>query len=101
MNLRPWSTAATMTLLLSGATVVFAQDGGAEGIKRHCNAPKPFREVAQDEIATIAELCTMGDGYSSSGREVTAPTSARGSRQGEELHDSDVARSGRRRQFNR
>ena len=46
MTLHLRSTAATATLLLSGAVLAFAQDGASQRINRDCNEPKPFREVA-------------------------------------------------------
>ena len=46
------AAAAVMLLLLAGASV-FA----AEAQDDVCTGSKPFREVAQDETRTMAELC--------------------------------------------
>jgi hypothetical protein len=48
--------AAVMLLLLAGASV-FAADGMARD--DICTGSKPFREVAQDESRTMAELCAI------------------------------------------
>jgi len=75
MTLHLRSIAATATLLLCGAVLAFAQDGASQRINRDCNEPKPFREVAQDETATIAELCAVPDSEVRD-RRVTAAGSA-------------------------
>jgi hypothetical protein len=49
-------TAAALMLLLSTGARVFAQDDV-------CTGSKPFREVAQDEIHTMAELCAMQEEF--------------------------------------
>ena len=76
MTLHLRSTAATVTLLLSGAISAFAQDDASQRINRDCNEPKPFREVAQDETTTIAELCAVPDGEVRNDRRMTAAGSA-------------------------
>ena len=53
LHLAP-AAAAVMLLLLAGASV-FA----AEAQDDVCTGSKPFREVAQDETRTIAELCAI------------------------------------------
>ena len=53
LHLAP-AAAAVMLLLLAGASV-FA----AEAQDDVCTGSKPFREVAQDETSTIAELCAI------------------------------------------
>jgi hypothetical protein len=55
MNFRRWTITVTVALLFFLPTE--AQSDETEAIVRHCTEPKPFREVAQDEIKTIAELC--------------------------------------------
>ena len=50
------AAAAVMLLLLAGAGV-FAADGMAQDDV--CTGSKPFREVAQDETRTMAELCAI------------------------------------------
>ncbi len=78
MTLHLRSTAATVTLLLSGAISAFAQDDASQRINRDCNEPTPFREVAQDETATIAERCAAPDGDARDDRRVTAAGSVSG-----------------------
>jgi len=53
LHLAP-AAAAVMLLLLAGASV-FA----AEAQDDVCTGSKPFREVAQDETRTMAELCAI------------------------------------------
>jgi hypothetical protein len=56
------ATAATaLTLLLSASASVFAADGIAQDDV--CTGSKPFREVAQDETRTMAELCRMQEEF--------------------------------------
>jgi hypothetical protein len=50
-----FSAAAAAALLLSAAAPAFAIDTDP------CVGPKPYREVAQDEIRTIPELCGLHD----------------------------------------
>ena len=50
--------AAAVMFMLSAATVAFAADTDDDP----CSGAKPFREVAQDEIHTMAELCMMQEG---------------------------------------
>jgi hypothetical protein len=76
MTLQLRGTAVAVMLLLSGAILAFAQDDASQHIKGDCNAPKPFREVAQDETATIAELCAGADSEIREDRRVTAAGSA-------------------------
>ena len=61
MNFRRWTVAVTVALLFFLPTEAVAQsdetEAETEAIVRHCTEPKPFREVAQDEIKIIAELC--------------------------------------------
>jgi hypothetical protein len=54
MKFSPWTAAAAVTLLLSVAEMAVATEDD-----RVCTGSKPFREVAQDEIYTMAELCRM------------------------------------------
>jgi hypothetical protein len=53
--------AATVMLLLSASASVFAADGIAQGDV--CTGSKPFREVAQDETRTMAELCAVQEEF--------------------------------------
>jgi hypothetical protein len=55
LHLAP-AAAAVMLLLLAGPSV-FAADGMAQDDV--CTGSKPFREVAQDETRTMAELCAI------------------------------------------
>jgi len=54
------ATATAAVMLFAGARV-FAADGIAQDDV--CTGSKPFREVAQDEIHTMAELCTMREEF--------------------------------------
>ena len=56
MNLRLPTVAFAVTLVMSAAAV-FAGDAAPEDAA--CTGRAPFREVAQDEIYTFAELCSM------------------------------------------
>ena len=50
------SSLAIVLLSLSGNIAALAEE--ADVTHRHvCDVPKPFREVAEDEIKTTAELC--------------------------------------------
>ena len=55
LHLAP-AAAAVMLLLLAGGSVL-AADGMAQDDV--CTGSKPFREVAQDETRTMAELCAI------------------------------------------
>jgi hypothetical protein len=55
MKFRSWSVAAAAMFMLSAAAGAFTADTD----DNPCSGAKPFREVAQDEIHTMAELCTM------------------------------------------
>ncbi len=59
-HLAPAAAAAAMLLLFAGASV-FAADGIAQDDV--CTGSKPFREVAQDETRTMAELCAMQEEF--------------------------------------
>jgi hypothetical protein len=59
LHLAP-AAAAVMLLLFAGASV-FAADGIAQDDV--CTGSKPFREVAQDETRTMAELCAMREEF--------------------------------------
>jgi hypothetical protein len=54
------AAAAVMLLFFAGASV-FAADGMAQDDV--CTGSKPFREVAQDETRTMAELCMMREEF--------------------------------------
>jgi hypothetical protein len=53
MKRRFWKITIAMSLLASAAVGA----NGAESGAKKCSEAKPFREVAQDETKTIAELC--------------------------------------------
>ena len=53
--------AAAAMLLLSASASVFAADDIAQDDV--CTGSKPFREVAQDETRTMAELCAMREEF--------------------------------------
>ncbi len=55
MKPRLCSLAAAVVFVLCPAAGVFAADTDDDP----CSGAKPFREVAQDEIHTMAELCRM------------------------------------------
>src|SRR5215831_15212147 len=57
MQLHLAPAAATVMLLLLAGGSVLAADGMAQDDV--CTGSKPFREVAQDETRTMAELCAM------------------------------------------
>jgi len=56
MNLRLPAAAFAVTLVCFAAAAAFAMDA-APGDDAVCTGRAPFREVAQDEIYTFAELC--------------------------------------------
>ena len=58
MKPRLCSLAAAVVFVLCPAAGVFAADTDDDP----CSGAKPFREVAQDEIHTMAELCMMQEG---------------------------------------
>jgi hypothetical protein len=55
------TAAAAVALLLSTSANVFAADRIAQDDV--CTGSKPFREVAQDETRTMAELCAMREEF--------------------------------------
>src|SRR6266567_1601137 len=57
MQFRLATAAATVALLLVASATVFAADRIAQDDV--CTGSKPFREVAQDETRTMAELCAI------------------------------------------
>ena len=62
MSLRLTTAAFAVTLLVSGTTTAFAVDAAAED-GQVCNGRAPFREVAQDEVYTFDERCTVRDDF--------------------------------------
>jgi hypothetical protein len=58
MQIRLTTAAATVALLLVASATVFAADRifAQDDV---CTGSKPFREVAQDETRTMAELCAI------------------------------------------
>jgi hypothetical protein len=60
MGYRPRTIIIAASFLLSCA-LALAAENGAPGARTYCADPKPFREVAQDEIKTIPELCGWRD----------------------------------------
>src|SRR5712692_10823828 len=61
MNLRLPTVAFAVTLVMSAAAA-FAGDAAPED-DAACTGRAPFREVAQDEIYTFAELCSMRQNF--------------------------------------
>ena len=59
MHLR-LQTAIAVTLVMSAITAASAVETGTEN-DPVCTGRAPFREVAQDEIRTIPELCGLHD----------------------------------------
>jgi len=57
MNTVRWRLASAVALLLVATDVMAQSNEGGAMIR--CYEPKPFREVAQDEIRTIVELCDV------------------------------------------
>jgi hypothetical protein len=62
MNLRLPTAAFAVTLVISAAAAAFAGDAAPED-DAVCTGRAPFREVAQDEIYTFAELCSMRQNF--------------------------------------
>jgi hypothetical protein len=62
MNLRLPTAAFAVTLVMSAAAAAFAGDAAPED-DAACTGRAPFREVAQDEIYTFAELCSMRQNF--------------------------------------
>jgi hypothetical protein len=52
---------AAAAVMLSASASVFAAEGIAQDDV--CTGSKPFREVAQDETRTMAELCAMREEF--------------------------------------
>jgi hypothetical protein len=61
MSLRLPTAAFAVTLVISAAAAAFAGDAAPED--EVCTGRAPFREVAQDEIYTFAELCSMRQNF--------------------------------------
>ena len=57
MKSRSWGLAAVVVFVLSAGAGAFEADEDDDP----CRGRKPFREVAQDETHTMAELCMMQD----------------------------------------
>ena len=62
MNIRLPTVAFAVTLVISAAAPAFAMDAAPED-DAACTGRAPFREVAQDEIYTFAELCSMRQNF--------------------------------------
>jgi hypothetical protein len=60
MNGRLRGRIAAVALLLASASAAMAEDGFRDS-NQYCSAPKPFREMAQDETRTTSEVCTQRD----------------------------------------
>ena len=54
------AAAVVMLLLSASASVVAANDIAQDDV---CTGSKPFREVAQDETRSMAELCRMQEEF--------------------------------------
>ncbi len=61
MQFRLATAAAAVALLVAASASVFAADRIAQDDV--CTGSKPFREVAQDETRTMAELCMMREEF--------------------------------------
>ena len=61
MQFRLATAAAAVALLVAASASVFAADRIAQDDV--CTGSKPFREVAQDETRTMAELCAMREEF--------------------------------------
>jgi hypothetical protein len=61
MNLRLPTAAFAVTLVMSAAAA-FAGDAAPED-DAVCTGRAPFREVAQDEVYTFAELCSLRQNF--------------------------------------
>ena len=72
MNLRPRTAAFAAMLVMSAVAAAFALDAVAEE-DAVCTGRAPFREVAQDEIYTFGELCSMREDFRRPDRERTGP----------------------------
>jgi hypothetical protein len=70
MNLHLPTAAFAAMLVLSGAAAASAMDA-APGDDAVCTGRAPFREVAQDEIHTFGELCSMREDFRRPDRERT------------------------------
>ena len=64
--------AFAVTLVMSAVAAAFAMDAAPED-NAVCTGRAPFREVAQDEIYTFAELCSMREDSRRPDRERTGP----------------------------
>jgi hypothetical protein len=62
MSLRLPTAAFVVTLLVSGTATAFAGDAAAED-GQVCGGRAPFREVAQDEVYTFDERCSVRDDF--------------------------------------
>jgi hypothetical protein len=72
MHRRLPTAAFAAMLVMSGAAAAFAMDA-APGDDAVCTGRAPFREVAQDEIYTFAELCSMREDFRRPDRGRTGP----------------------------
>lgn len=70
MNLRLLTPVFAVTLVMSAAAAAFAGEAAPED-DAVCTGRAPFREVAQDEIYTFAELCSMRQNFIRAQRERT------------------------------
>jgi hypothetical protein len=72
MHSRLPTAAFAAMLVMSAAAAAFAGDAVAEE-DPVCTGRAPFREVAQDEIYTFGELCSMREDFRRPNRERTGP----------------------------
>jgi hypothetical protein len=70
MHRRSPTAAFAAILVMSGAAAAFAMDA-APGDDAVCTGRAPFREVAQDEIYTFGELCSIRQNFLPADRERT------------------------------
>ena len=72
MHRRLPTAAFAVTLVVSAVAAAFTGDAVAED-DAVCTGRAPFREVAQDEIYTFAELCSMREDFRRPDRGRTGP----------------------------
>ncbi|HXN44281.1 MAG TPA: hypothetical protein VN917_08565 [Xanthobacteraceae bacterium] len=72
MHRRPPIAAFAVTLVCFGLAAAFTGDAVAEE-DPVCAGRAPFREVAQDEIYTFGELCSMREDFRRPDRERSGP----------------------------
>jgi hypothetical protein len=72
MQLRVTAAAYALMLVMSASGAALAAEAATEDDSA-CTGRAPFREVAQDEIYTFAELCSMRENFLRVNRERARP----------------------------